>query len=260
MELIEYNGIEYIVIYPGEGPRSKIDMSRPQWTHNGASCVQIYTVWKHDWKHKNLDIGELDCAKVWKWVPSVWDGLDMDIFRPGHCGDIGLRSGTSAWVAISENFFYFQLFQAYYDPKICANIIVRLGFGQWELHLSGSVTHTPFSLPWKGGERCLFLLRWPQKWANVWLVQKTRCLCGTVLDLEGISLQKKKALLQNEMSRGLLTYKSGHNTTTAHITEFFDGFHYLPGTLNFIMGENWLNECSRGWKVYHFYWIGEFGN
>ena len=32
--------------FPGWGPRPKVDMSRPKWTHKVASCVQNYRVWK----------------------------------------------------------------------------------------------------------------------------------------------------------------------------------------------------------------------
>ena len=33
-----------ILVLPGWGPRPKVDMSRPKWTHKVASCVQNYTV------------------------------------------------------------------------------------------------------------------------------------------------------------------------------------------------------------------------
>ena len=185
MELIEYNGIGYIFMYPNGGPRPKVDMSRPKQTHNGASCVENYTVWKHDWKHESLDIGNFDCTKVWKWVPSVWDGLDMDMFRLGRSGYIGFQSGTSTWVATRVNFFLLSSVSGLLWPKNLCKYNCSSWFRSRRVAFIWICNPHPiyFPTPWQRGEHRLFLLRWHQKWIDVWLVQKTRCMCGTVLDL-----------------------------------------------------------------------------
>ena len=85
-----------IIVYPGWGPWPKVDMSRPKWTHKGVSCVQNYTVWKHDGR-----------TKVWSYVILIarrthiyfWthESLDIGTFRLGWPGHKHLLSGT-VWI------------------------------------------------------------------------------------------------------------------------------------------------------------------
>ena len=176
--------------------------------------------------HETLDMGTFCLGR---------SGHNM--FRLGRSWHNGFRSGTSASVSTRDN-FSFHLFQVYYNTKNCANIIVPLGFGQGGLHLSGSVTHTPFIFPPHGNEENIVFFSFAgvrNELTFDWFNQHVVCMAHSWICRE-IPLQKKKVFHQNEMRRRLLTDKRGHNTTTAKRNEFFDGFHQLSGTLNFIMG------------------------
>ncbi|XP_075247495.1 uncharacterized protein LOC142340687 [Convolutriloba macropyga] len=116
-----------------------------------------------------------------------------------------------------------NIIKAYYDPKICANIIVRLGFGQGELHLSGSVTHTPFIFPPHGNEENIVFFSYAgirNELTFDWFKKHVVCVAQSWICRE-FPLQKKKVFHQNEMSRRLLR----ENNTTTNRSELFDGFH-----------------------------------
>ena len=64
------NFFKYIGYIPSWGPRQKVNMSRPRWTHDRVSCVQINIVWKHGKIHESLNMHERsdEQMKVWSWT------------------------------------------------------------------------------------------------------------------------------------------------------------------------------------------------